>query len=79
MKTALGILALAISLQAAELEVCQPVNLKFTAADGRKVDLTKMRGKVVLRLAVGSPRTDFAHVDAVWACIQRHVDAASRD
>ena len=48
MKTALVVLALCTSLHAAELKVGQPADVKFTAADGRKVDLAKMRGKVVL-------------------------------
>lgn len=35
-------------LGAEELKVGQPVDLKFTAADGSKVDLGQLRGKVVL-------------------------------
>ncbi len=55
MKTALAILACCIGLHAAELKVGQPINLKFTAADGRKVDLAQMRGKVVLLYFCASP------------------------
>ena len=48
MKIALAILCLCVSLPAAELKIGQPVDLKFTAADGRKVNLAQLRGKVVL-------------------------------
>ena len=48
MKIVLAILCLCVSLPAAELKIGQPVDLKFTAADGRKVNLAQLRGKVVL-------------------------------
>lgn len=35
-------------LEVIEREVGQPMDLKFTAADGREVDLARLRGKVVL-------------------------------
>lgn len=35
-------------LEVIEREVGKPMELKFTAADGRKVDLARLRGKVVL-------------------------------
>ena len=48
MKTALAIFCLFPTLNAAEPKVGHPADLKFTAVDGRKVNLTNLRGKVVL-------------------------------
>jgi thiol-disulfide isomerase/thioredoxin len=43
----LGCLLLPVSCQA-DVDSSKPLDLKFTAVDGRKVDLSQMRGKVVL-------------------------------
>jgi thiol-disulfide isomerase/thioredoxin len=39
---------LPLSIARADVDLSKPLDLKFTAVDGGKVDLTKMRGKVVL-------------------------------
>jgi len=39
---------LPLSMAKAEVDFSKPLDLKFTAVDGRKVDLAKLRGKVVL-------------------------------
>jgi thiol-disulfide isomerase/thioredoxin len=39
---------LSLAARAEEIDINKPLELKFTAADGRKVDLEKLRGKVVL-------------------------------
>jgi len=39
---------LSLSLAKADVDFSKPIDLKFTALDGREVDLAKMRGKVVL-------------------------------
>jgi thiol-disulfide isomerase/thioredoxin len=39
---------LPVSVAKADVDLSKPLDLKFTAVDGRQVDLAKMRGKVVL-------------------------------
>src|SRR5471030_1254825 len=42
------LLSLSLSVTRAESILDKPLDLKFTAVDGKKVDLADMRGKVVL-------------------------------
>jgi peroxiredoxin len=42
------LLPLSVTARAEGIDISKPLELKFTAADGRKVDLENLRGKVVL-------------------------------
>jgi thiol-disulfide isomerase/thioredoxin len=46
--SALFLSFLSLGAARAEVDLSKPLDLKFTAVDGRKVDLADMRGKVVL-------------------------------